>query len=130
MKRSKTILSCIALVCVFILNSTANEFKNDPQVLGEWVSVDFVTKVSDFKPGTKSFIGELFLKEFEFKADGATHKPFWTWTKGHVYHSGDKSDAQYTIKKIDENEYLFLEWMSGDVLIRKQKPKYYVLKRK
>jgi bla regulator protein BlaR1 len=129
MKRSKTILICVALGCVFILNSIANEFQNDPQVLGKWISVDFVTHISDFKPDTKQFNGNLYLKEFEFKADGATHKPFWTWTKGHVYHSGDKTDARYIIRKIGETEYLFLEWMSGDVTIRGQKPKYYVLKK-
>ena len=130
MKRSKAIISCIMLACAFILNSNAKEFENDPQVLGEWISVDFVTNISDFKPDTKLFKGDLFLKEFEFKADGTTHKPFWTWTKGHVYHSGDKTDANYIIKKIGENEYLFLEWMSGDVTNKGQKPKYYVLKKR
>ena len=130
MKISKAIISCITLVCLLGLNSHADEFENDPQVLGEWESVDFVANISDFKLGNKSWEGDLFLEEFEFNKNGSTHKPFWTWTKGHVYHSGDKTDAKYTIKKIDGNEYLFLEWMSGDVTIRGQKPKYYVLKKK
>ena len=130
MKRSKAIISCIALACTFILCSSANAFKNDPKVLGEWVSVDFVTNVSDFKPDTKSWKGDLFLKEFEFQKGGSTQKPFWTWTKGHVYHAGNDSDAKYIIKKIDGKDYLFLEWINGDVINRGEPPKYYVFKRK
>lgn len=130
MKRSKAIIGCITLVYLLGLNAHADEFENDSPVLGKWISVDFVTDISDFKPGTQSFKGDLYLKEFEFRKGGATHKPYWTWTKGHVYHSGDKTDAKYTTRKIDEKEYLFLEWMSGDVTIRGQKPKYYVLKKK
>ena len=130
MKRSKAIISCITLACSFILCSRAHAFENDPQVLGEWESVDFVTDISDFKPDAKSWKGDLYLEEFEFNKEGSTHKPYWTWTKGHVYHSGDKSDAKYIIKKIDGEEYLFLEWISGDVTIRGKNPMYYVLKRK
>ncbi|RKX38181.1 MAG: hypothetical protein DRP64_16115 [Verrucomicrobia bacterium] len=105
-------------------------FENDPQVPGEWKAVDFVTNISDFKPGSKSWKGDLFLKEFEFHKGGSTHKSFWTWTKGHVYHAGDQTDAKYTVEKIDGEDYLFLEWMSGDVTIRGRKPKYYVFKRR
>lgn len=129
MKRSKGIIRFILLACTFILCFNARAFKKDSQVIGTWVSIDFVSNIADFKPATKSWKGDLYLKKFEFHQGGSTHKPFWTWTKGHVYHAGDQSDAEYTIQKINDEDYLFLEWMSGDVLIRNQKPKYYVLKR-
>ena len=104
-------------------------FENDPQVLGRWTSVDFVKNISDFNAESKSFKGTLYLKEFVFAANGKTHKPFWIWTKGSVYHHGDKTTAKYTVKTIGKEDYLFLEWMSGDVTIRGQKPRYYVLKK-
>ena len=46
-----------------------------------------------------------------------------------MIHRGDKTAAKYEIKKIGDNEYLFLEWKSGDYTIRHMKPKYYVLKK-
>ena len=104
-------------------------FENDPQVLGHWISVDFVKNISDFNTESKSFKGTLYLKEFVFADNGKTHKPFLTWTKGSVYHWGDKSTAQYIVKTIGKEQYLFLEWMSGDVMFRGQKPWYYVLKK-
>lgn len=103
--------------------------ENDIQVIGHWTSVDFVKNISDFTPGRKSFNGSLFLKEFVFAPNGKTHKPFWTWTEGSVYHSGEKTTAKYVVKRIGQEQYLFLEWISGDVTIRGQKPWYYVLKK-
>ena len=109
--------------------SSAPGFENDPQVIGRWKSVDFVKNISDFAPGTKRIKRDLYLKEFVFAPNGKTHKPFWTWTKGSVHHSGNKTTAKYVVKTIEGNQYLFLEWMSGDVTIRARKPSYYVFKR-
>ncbi|MHC4872762.1 MAG: hypothetical protein ACYTFY_13050 [Planctomycetota bacterium] len=102
---------------------------SDKSPVGHWKVVDFVKNQTDFKPGKKSFKGDLYLKEFVFKKDGKTHKPFWTWKENKVFHSGDKTEAKFVIKEIDGKEYLFLEWMSGDVTIRKQKPWLYVFER-
>lgn len=97
--------------------------------LGSWKAIDFVKNVEEFKPDKKAFNGELYLKQFEFKENGVTHKPFWTWKDGYVYHSGDKSKARYLLKNVDGVDYLFLEWINGDVLHRGQKPHWYVFKR-
>ena len=106
-------------------------FVNDPAVLGEWISVDFVKEPADFKPGARSFTGGLYLEKLVFKADGKTDMPWFGWTKGVVMHlGGDHTASRYTIKEINGAQYMFFEWKSGDYIIRHQKPEYYVLKKK
>lgn len=104
------------------------KFEPDTQVLGKWVAVDFVRDIEDFIPGQKQWKGDLYLKGLTFYEDGTTSGP-WTWTKGWLWHPGDKTKARYQIKDMQGGKYLFMEWMSGDVTIRGQKPWYYVLKK-
>jgi bla regulator protein BlaR1 len=61
--------------------------------------------------------------------NGRTTKRWRTWTKGLVFHSGDKTAAKYTLKDIEGSTYMFFEWKSGDYTIRHMKPFYYVLKK-
>ena len=103
-------------------------FVNDPQVIGKWVSVDFVQKPEDFKAGEKHWTGDLYLKDLDFFEAGGTGGP-WRWTKGLVIHPGDKTAAQYIIRTINGTEYMFFEWKSGDYTILHRKPSYYVLTR-
>ena len=103
-------------------------FVDDPQVVGEWKSVDFVADISDFNPDKRSWPGgKLDLEGLAFLENGKTAKPWWTWTKGVVMHHGDKTASHYEIKKIKGQSYLFFEWKSGDVTISGMKPHYYVL---
>jgi hypothetical protein len=105
-------------------------FVNDPQVIGEWESVDFVANPSDFNPDKPNWKGGLYLKGLTFLEDGRTAKPWWTWTKGVLIHHGDKTASHYEIREIKGQSYLFLEWKSGDVMVLGMKPSYYVLKKK
>jgi hypothetical protein len=102
-------------------------FVNDPQVLGEWDSVDFVADISEFNPGQRASKGKLFLKGLTFLENGKTPQPWWTWTKGVLIHHGDQTASHYEIREIKGQSYLFLEWRSGDVTIAGMKPRYYVL---
>jgi len=95
---------------------------------GKWQSVDFVQRIEDFKPGVKLFKGKLFLKDAMFMAGGRTSISY-AWTKDWVWHSDGKTKAQYKIKQINGQTYLFLPWISRDVTMRGQKPWYYVLKK-
>lgn len=104
-------------------------FVNDPDLIGAWESVDFVKAVDDFQPARKAWKGELPFKGLTFLADGVTSGPF-TWTKGYLWHPQDHAESQYTIKTIDGTKYLFMEWVNGDVLIRHEKPSYYVMRPK
>ncbi|MGD0093458.1 MAG: hypothetical protein ABSE73_26390, partial [Planctomycetota bacterium] len=103
-------------------------FINDPQVLGEWESVDFIANPDDFDPGKRQWKGELDF-QCTYQEDGKTPKPWFTWTKGVLIHHGDKTASHYDIREIQGQPYMFLEWKSGDVTIRGMKPKYYVLKK-
>ena len=116
-------------------------FAEDPAVLGEWVSVDFVKKPGDFKPGKRGSRVDLYLKAMKFLPEGVMAwaiesgpvkvLPWMAWTKGVVLHrGGDHSASRYTIKEIAGDKYLFFEWKSGDYIIRHDKPQYYVLKKK
>lgn len=105
-------------------------FVNDPEVIGTWKSVDFVGEIKQFEPSKRRWKhGELYFKELSILSNGKTFKPWWTWTKGLIFHSGDKTASKYTIKQIDGSKYMFFEWKSGDYVIRQRKPSYYVLKK-
>ncbi len=105
-------------------------FKDDPAVVGNWESVDFVESPEKFYPAARAWKGDLYLKELVFLPKGKGGEPWWTWTKGVVMHHGDKTASRYEIRKIQGTDYLFFEWKSGDYVFRGAKPSYYVLKRK
>ncbi len=105
-------------------------FRNDPSVIGEWESVDFVESPAKFDPAARAWNGALYLKEMVFMPNGMGGKSWWTWTRGVVLHHGDKTASRYEIKEIKGWKYMFFEWKSGDYVLRGAKPFYYVLKKK
>ncbi len=96
---------------------------------GKWTAVDFVSNISDFDPNKPTWTGELHLKQLHLLEDGTTDKPWFSWKDGKLFHSGDQTEAGFMILKINHRDYLFLEWMSGDVVNDGKRPKYYVFKR-
>ncbi|MDZ8120138.1 hypothetical protein [Pontiella agarivorans] len=136
MKRSKLIVSIITWVSAFMICSTAHAFEKDPEVVGRWKTVDFVKTIDQFNPSTKYWKGDLFLLELDFHKRGyvtcsnkKVDKYQQDWTKGKV-DPDSEHPAHYYIKEIENESYLFFEWISGDVTERGQKPHYYVLKKK
>ena len=124
-----------------LLDDVSLPFVDDTAALGEWVSVDFVRAQEQFVPGKRGFAGELYLRGMKFlpggvmawavQSDREAVLPWMAWTRGVVMHrGGDKTASRYTIKEIGGSVYLFLEWKSGDYIIRHRKPEYYVLKKK
>src|SRR4030042_3208531 len=115
-----------------IVDKIDYSFINDSNVIGTWKSVDFVDEMEQFKAGEKQWKGrggELYLKELIFLPNGKTFKPWWTWTKGLVFHSGDRTASKYILKDMEGSTYMYFEWKSGDYTIRHTKPSYYVLKK-
>jgi len=104
-------------------------FVNDPNLVGKWISVDFVDRPEDFVPGQKHWKGNLFLKQMVFNEDGTTESGWCYWTKGDIYCRGDKTHSKYYIRRMDGRDYLFFEWISGDVMILGRKPCYYILQK-
>ena len=104
-------------------------FVDDPRVEGVWTSVDFVSTIDGFNPQVPSFTGDLYLKGLTFQQNGKTTQPWWTWSKGLLLHSGDKTASRYAIETIQGTTYMFLEWKSGDYVIRNMTPMFYVMKK-
>ncbi|MHC4528781.1 MAG: HAAS signaling domain-containing protein, partial [Planctomycetota bacterium] len=104
-------------------------FVNDPEVLGAWESVDFVSDINNFTPAAKSFKGQLYLKELFILENGKTNWAF-TWTRGLILSAPNKTASKYVVREIDCSTYMFFEWKSGDYTIQRMKPGYYVLKRR
>jgi beta-lactamase regulating signal transducer with metallopeptidase domain len=118
----------------YIVDNVDYPFVMDFYTKGTWKSVDFVRDIENFNPDKKHWIwGELFLREMTFKNDGkvickngpSTYEQ--KWTKGLVL--GKTTASKYTIKTINNSQYMFFEWKSGDYTIRHMKPSYYVLKK-
>jgi predicted Ser/Thr protein kinase len=104
-------------------------FVNDPQVIGEWESVDFVANPVVFDPHKPKWrSGGLIPFKLTFLENGKTSRPWYTWTKGVLIHHGDKTAEHYDIQEIKGRVYMFLEWKSGDVTIAGMKPQYSVLR--
>ena len=100
------------------------------KIVGQWVAIDFVRDIADFEPDRQHFRDELYLSNLIFEEDGdITGKPWWNWVDGVLIHSGDDTASHYYIKEIDDVEYMFLEWKSGDYSIRGMEPKFYVFER-
>ncbi len=102
--------------------------EKDPELVGKWVSVDFVSEVDEFRPGERQWQGDLFLKELTFNPGGTTDCGF-SWTKGWIIDRNSDVRAKYEMRRINSVAYLFFPWLSGDVTIRGMQPKYYVLKK-
>jgi len=113
-------------------------FVDDPQLIGKWETVDFVETIDKFKPGGLSWIGDLFLIQFDISENGimcgSTSKSdlpegFLTWTKGLILDKKHKIASKYEIRELKGDTYLFYEWKSGDYSFRGMQPQYYVLKK-
>jgi len=106
----------------------ARAVEDDPDVVGEWKTVDFVERIEDFTPGKKGWPGGFAFEYLKFMPEGRTSGP-WKWTKGYMWHPGNKAEGKYVVKDLNSKKYLFMEWISGDVLIRGEKSHYYVFEK-
>jgi DNA-binding transcriptional MerR regulator len=110
-------------------------FADDPQVHGEWASVDFVNNIEDFDPAKPNGY-YLYIRGLNFLPDGEfewqwknKYKHRWTKGTGLVNFYGNTIAPAYEIRIIDGVEYLFFENKNGDYIWGKIKPRYYVFKR-
>ena len=123
------------------------EFILDEEAVGKWEVVDFVRNIDDFEAGKRFWGSDVLywldnmffddgtaLATFDtgvsgttFKLSGITRTDKYKWTKGYIIQF-DTVPA-YTIKNIDGEDYMFIQWKSGDYTIREMKPFYYVFKK-
>ncbi len=105
-------------------------FKNsDPAMVGTWISVDFVNAIEDFQPGVKSWPGAFHLKSVHCDPNGHSTMVGYGFSNGIATELNSGVRAPYFIKNLHGEDYLFLPWLSGDVVYRGLPPKYYVLKK-
>lgn len=100
-------------------------FVNDESVLGKWKAVAFCESENDFDPLNLSH-DDLYFSEIEFKPDGEVigrynygtetigSRKMQEWTKGFVLRKWNNTACAYKIKKINNREYLIIEWKSGN----------------
>ena len=126
------------------LDDISYEFKEDKEVLGTWIAVDFVEEKSDFVPGQRQWVGDIYTQAIIFKPRGKVTMvyqkseeqiPFLEranqkWTRGFIISEEEQTKSRYWIEEIEDEKYLFYEWKSGDYTFRRlDKPYIYVLKR-
>jgi len=114
-------------------------FRDDPAVIGKWITVDLVQSPDRFIPGKKRFNKELYVTSMVFIKDGSMLWAYnagngqlspgpWRWTRGKILDREYKTASQYTIKGIQGTSYMFCEWKNGDYQYFHRKPHYFVLK--
>lgn len=111
-------------------------FVIDENVLGKWKSVGYVEFIEDFSIN-ENFDEYLWLKTIEFKENGVAIRKYFNddtnwndkWTKGLLLDQVKEVASKYIIKKINNEDYMFMEWKMGNYIYDKQKPWFYVFKR-
>jgi len=115
-------------------------FVPDDAVLGKWKTVGFCADMAAFVPGENTGT-DWYLAGVEFRSGGAVTSLYdfgrdvidtpemQTWTKGYILRKWNHSACAYEIRVLDGNEYLFLEWKSGDYRWGGFDTDYYVLER-
>jgi uncharacterized membrane protein len=101
-------------------------FENDPAILGKWRSVDFVDGFEQFTTGKRTFTGNLYVEELEFRPDGTTSPLTFRWSKGRVWADED-GEVSYSLHNLNGEDYLFMEWFKGKT--KDGKRSGYVLRR-
>ena len=113
-------------------------FVDDRAVIGQWKVRDFCQSIEGFDP-EKRLRERLFFKSVEFKEHGeiisilgdkticGAHMQ--TWTKGYILRKWNQTACAYKLCEINGEEYLFIEWKSGDYIYGGLEPQYYVFTR-
>lgn len=112
-------------------------FIKDSAVLGSWEAVDFVENFAAFTPGVVSYPRPTFLRKYTFEPDGTLLVTFreysdissLNWSKGVVINKYSCTASEYVIHTIGEDDYLCVEWKSGDYVYGGFIAGYYVFKR-
>ena len=105
-------------------------FVLDPNVIGKWNSVAFVSLISDFNG--KEDNNNLWLKSITFKKDGTATREYFDetwedkWTKGKLLDNKKLVASSYTFKIINNKTYMFLEWKMGNYVYGGMPAEYYV----
>ncbi len=122
-------------------DNTDYPFVNDPMVIGKWEAVDFIKHKEAFDP-CKISRTPLFWSDVEFFENGsATSHYDWgkdeisgdnkqVWTKGFLLRKWNNSACAYEIISYENENFMIIEWKSGDYRYGGMDTDYYVFRRK
>ena len=120
--------AAVLLVACRNVDNVNQPFADDPQVIGNWNSVDFVGEPEDFKPGVRCWPGNLVVfQNFYVYPGGRTSYHWLSWTKDAFVNPGEKTAGKYEIRDFEGTNYLFVEWKNADYILFHAQPRYFVL---
>lgn len=122
---------------IAIKDNTNIPFIKDDNVNGFWQAIDFVDGIEEFTLGQKSIWDKLFLKSYTFNPNGNLVVEYTNtdniykinWSKGVVINKEASTVSEYTIKQMENETIMFVEWKSGDYIYGGKVHGYYVLKK-
>ena len=116
------------------------EFIKDEKLIGTWKSVDFVETQKKFNPKEKSYKESLYLEKIIVSNDNdciaiynfnnANNTFNLKFTKNYIAELGALNTlSKYEYLKIDNKDYISVEWKSGDYVYGKMINGYYILEK-
>ena len=120
-----------------VKDDTDIPFIADKKVFGFWNCVDYVNNFDEFKLGKKSCSNDLLLTKYIFENDGKLFVGYsdsdtlqtLNWSKDVVINKHIDTVSEYTIKEIDNETIMFVEWKSGDYSFGGKVNGYYVFQK-
>ena len=115
-------------------------FVNDPNLIGKWEAVDFINHKEAFDPCAVSR-RPLSWSDVEFKENGSVTSHYdWgkdeisgddrqVWTKGFLLRKWNNSACAYEIINSGNENYMIIEWKSGDYRYGGMDTDYYVFRK-
>lgn len=122
---------------ISIKDNTNIPFISDDRVIGFWDCVDYVHNFNEYKVGQKFWSENLLFKKYIFENTGTLFVGYAkdnvlypiNWSKDVVINKKVNTVSEYTIKEIDNETIMFIEWKSGDYTFGGQINGYYVFKK-
>lgn len=118
-----------------IKDDTSIPFIQDDKIQGFWQSVDFINTKSSFNPKSKK--KNLYLNKIVVTPDQSCIAHFTnnssktiSYSKGFIIDLCIKDTlSAYELKTVDDEEFMIIEWKSGDYIYGRIINGYYVLKK-
>jgi len=118
-----------------IKDDTSIPFVKDTRIHGFWQSIDFINTKSNFNPKSKN--ENLFLNKIIITPDDIciinflnNYSKNTNYTKGFIIDlCSSNTLCAYELKNVGDEEFMIIEWKSGDYIYGKMINGYYVLKR-
>lgn len=114
------------------------QFINDEQILGKWKAHSFLCNKDELSQEREP-IADLYFKELEFFPEGNCRciyadavfegEDTVVWTKNYLLRKWNWSACEYEIRNIDGEDYMIIEWKSGDYRYGGYDTNYYVFTR-